>query len=93
VLVEFGSDSLGDRCVGGAPFVQKFPGSEPAATLAEVQEIQRRLTVLGYDTGSADGRIGNATTLAVRNFQRKIGMEPADGYPGVGLLARLRQGL
>jgi hypothetical protein len=29
----------------------------------------------------------------VRNFQRKIGMQPADGYAGVKLLARLRQGL
>jgi lytic murein transglycosylase len=82
---------LGDRCVGGAPFVQKFPGSEPPPTLAEVQEIQRRLTVLGYNTGGADGRIGNDTMTAVRNFQRKVGMQPADGYAGVGLLARLRQ--
>ena len=83
---------LGDRCVGGGPFVQNFPGSEPAPTLAEVQEIQRRLTALGFDTGGADGRIGNDTMLAVRNFQRQIGIEPADGYAGVGLLARLRQG-
>ena len=28
---------LGDRCAGGAPFRQKFPGSEPAPTLAELQ--------------------------------------------------------
>jgi hypothetical protein len=32
------------------------------------------------------------TTLAVQSFQRKIGMVSADGYAGVGLLARLRQG-
>jgi membrane-bound lytic murein transglycosylase B len=83
---------LGDRCVGGGPFVQKFPGSEPAPTLAEVQEIQHRLTALGFDTGGADGRIGLGTTLAARDFQRKVGIEPADGYAGVGLLARLRQG-
>jgi lytic murein transglycosylase len=83
---------LGDRCVGGEPFAQKFPGSERAPTLAEVQEIQRRLTAAGFDTGGADGRIGNDTMLAVRNFQRKAGMEPADGYAGVTLLARLRQG-
>jgi lytic murein transglycosylase len=83
---------LGDRCVGGQPFVQKFPGSEPAPTLADIQEIQRRLTGLGYDIGEADGRIGTATTIAVRTYQRKIGMEPADGYAGVGLLARLRKG-
>ncbi len=83
---------LGDRCVGGGPFAQKFPGSERAPTLAEVQEIQRRLTALGFNTGGADGRIGNDTMLAVRNFQQKVGMDPADGYAGVKLLARLRQG-
>ena len=84
---------LGDRCVGGEPFVQKFPGAERTPTLAEVQEIQRRLTALGFDTSGADGRVGNETMLAVRKFQRKVGMEPADGYPGIKLLARLRQGL
>jgi lytic murein transglycosylase len=82
---------LGDRVLGGGPFVQKFPGSERAPTLAEVQEIQKRLTALGYDTGGTDGRVGNDTMSAVQNFQRKIGMTPADGYAGVGLLARLRE--
>ena len=71
--------------------MQKFPGSERAPTLAEVQEIQQRLTTLGYDTGGTDGRVGNDTMLAVYNFQRKIGMNPADGYAGVTLLARLRE--
>src|SRR5882672_272990 len=82
---------LGDRIMGGEPFAQKFPGSERAPTLAEVQEIQRRLTAQGYDTGGTDGRVGNDTMSAVRNFQRKIGMMPADGYAGVSLLARLRE--
>ena len=70
--------------------MQAFPGSERAPTLAEVQEIQRRLTALGFDTGGTDGRVGNDTRLAVRNFQRKIGMKPADGYAGVTLLEKLR---
>jgi membrane-bound lytic murein transglycosylase B len=82
---------LGDRVVGGDAFVQKFPGSERPPTLAEVQEIQRRLTALGYDTGGTDGRVGNDTMSAVVKFQRKIGMAPADGYAGVTLLARLRE--
>ena len=81
---------LGDRAVGGAPLVQRFPGSEPPPTLAEVQEIQRRLTALGFDTGGTDGRVGNDTMRAVRDFQRKVGMRPADGYAGVSLLTRLR---
>jgi membrane-bound lytic murein transglycosylase B len=83
---------LGDRCVGGAAFVQQFPGSERAPTLAEVQEIQQRLTALGFDTGGTDGRVGNDTMLAARNYQLKVGLEPADGYAGLTLLARLRQG-
>ena len=51
---------LGDRVLGGGPFVQPFPGSERTPTLAEVQEIQKRLTALGFDTGGTDGRVGNA---------------------------------
>ena len=84
---------LGDRIMGSGPLVQPFPGGERTPTLAEVQEIQQRLTALGFDTGGTDGRVGNDTMLAVRNFQRKVGMQPADGYAGVKLLARLRQGL
>jgi membrane-bound lytic murein transglycosylase B len=82
---------LGDRCIGAEPLVRSFPGSEPPPTLAEVQEIQRRLTALGFDTGGADGRVGNGTTLAVQAYQRKAGVNPADGYAGIKLLARLRR--
>ena len=81
---------LGDLCVGGAPFVQQFPGSEPAPTLAEIVEIQTRLTALGYDTGGNDGRVGKDTMIAIRNFQRKAGLEP-DGYGGLEVLAKLRE--
>lgn len=83
---------LGDRILGGEPFVQAFPGSERAPTLAEVQEIQRRLTALGFNTNGTDGRVGLETMKAVRDYQRKVGMQPADGYAGVKLLARLRRG-
>lgn len=81
---------LGDRIAGGEPFRQAFPGSERPPTLAETQEIQRRLTALGFDTGGTDGRVGNATRLAARSFQRAHGMRPADGYVGVRLLEKLR---
>jgi len=78
--------------IGGAELVApKFPGGERPPTLAEIQEIQRRLTALGFDTKGTDGRVGAGTMQAVSNFQRKIGMEP-DGYAGVRLLARLREG-
>ena len=82
---------LGDRIMGGPEVAPKFPGGERAPTLAEIQEIQRRLTAAGFDTGGSDGRVGNDTMRAVVNFQHKIGMQPADGYVGVKLLARLRE--
>ncbi len=83
---------LGDRIRGDGPFVQQFPGGERTPTLAEVQEVQRRLTARGFDTDGTDGRVGRETMLAVRAFQRKVGLEPADGYAGLKVLTRLRQG-
>jgi membrane-bound lytic murein transglycosylase B len=83
---------LGDRILGGGPFIQPFPGSERALTLAEVQEMQTRLTKAGFDTGGTDGRVGNDTMKAVKDFQIKTGLLPADGYGGLKVLARLRQG-
>jgi membrane-bound lytic murein transglycosylase B len=83
---------LGDRILGAPPFIQPFPDSERALTLAEVQEMQVRLTRAGFDTGGTDGRVGNDTMQAIRNYQVKMGLEPADGYGGLKVLARLRQG-
>jgi membrane-bound lytic murein transglycosylase B len=83
---------LGDRILGGDPFIQPFPGSERALTLAEVQEMQTRLTRAGFDTGGTDGRVGNDTMKAIKDFQIKAGLAPADGYGGLKVLARLRQG-
>jgi hypothetical protein len=83
---------LGDRILGAPPFIQPFPGSERALTLAEVQEMQVRLTKAGFDTGGTDGRVGNDTMQAIRDYQTKMGLEPADGYGGLKVLARLRQG-
>jgi membrane-bound lytic murein transglycosylase B len=83
---------LGDRILGAPPFIQPFPGSERALTLAEVQEMQVRLTKAGFDTGGTDGRVGNDTMQAIRDYQTKMGLLPADGYGGLNVLARLRQG-
>src|SRR5882762_4278668 len=83
---------LGDRILGAPPFVQPCPGSERALTLAEVQEMQVRLTKAGFDTGGTDGRVGNDTMKAIRDYQAKMGLLPADGYGGLKVLARLRKG-
>jgi membrane-bound lytic murein transglycosylase B len=82
---------LADRIRGEGPFVHPFPGSERLMTLDEVQELQHRLTALGFNTDGSDGRVGRDTQRAVRDFQQKVGMFPADGYAGLKVLARLRQ--
>ncbi|WP_210255171.1 lytic murein transglycosylase [Ancylobacter pratisalsi] len=82
---------LGDRVLGGEPFITPFPGGERALTLAEIQEVQRRLTQIGLDTGGVDGRVGNMTMKAVASFQRRMGVNP-DGYAGLDMLAALRKG-
>ena len=54
--------------------------------------MQVRLTKAGFDTGGTDGRVGNDTMKAIRDYQIKMGLEPADGYGGLKVLASLRQG-
>ena len=83
---------LGDLVRGDPPFRQQFPGGERAPTLEEVKEIQRRLNEHGFKTDGIDGRTGSDTVKAIVAFQKKVGMEPADGYAGLKVLARLRQG-
>lgn len=83
---------LGDRIAGAGTFARQFPGGERPLTISEVQEVQRRLTGLGFDTGGTDGRVGRDTMAAVRAFQQKAGLEPADGYAGLKVLSRLRAG-
>jgi membrane-bound lytic murein transglycosylase B len=81
---------LADVINGAELVAPKFPGGERPPTLAEIQEIQRRLTSIGFDTKGADGRVGAGTMQAISDYQRKAGMDP-DGYAGVRLLARLRE--
>ena len=83
---------LGDLVRGDPPFRQQFPGGERAPTLDEVKEIQRRLNEQGYKTDGIDGRTGTDTVKAILAFQKKVGLTPADGYAGLKVLARLRQG-
>jgi membrane-bound lytic murein transglycosylase B len=83
---------LGDLIRGDPPLHRLFPGGERVPTLAEVKEIQRRLNEQGFKTDGIDGRTGSDTIKAILAFQRKVGMEPVDGYAGLKVLARLRQG-
>jgi membrane-bound lytic murein transglycosylase B len=82
---------LGDLIRGDGPFRKQFPGGERVLTVDEVKEIQRRLNERGFKTDGIDGRTGSDTVRAIAAFEKKVGMEPPDGYAGLRVLARLRQ--
>ncbi len=58
-------------------------------TIADRQELQRRLTSAGFDTEGSDGVIGPKTRSAISAYQARAGL-PVTGEPTLDLLARLR---
>lgn len=81
---------LADRIAGRGPIKAAWPKDDPPLTRrADRIELQTLLTERGYDPGGIDGLIGPKTRVALRGFQREIGLPP-DGYATVNLLARLR---
>lgn len=62
----------------------------PGAVLSgdDVVALQQRLLDLGFQVGKIDGRFGRQTEIAVREFQRNVGIPP-DGTCGPATLKAL----
>jgi N-acetylmuramoyl-L-alanine amidase len=56
----------------------------------DVAALQRKLIDMGFDGGRVDGIFGAGTELALRDFQRNVGL-PADGTCGPATFRALRQ--
>ncbi len=56
----------------------------------EVKELQTRLTQLGYQLGSVDGKFGSKTESAVRLFQKEHGLR-VDGLAGTQTISELKR--
>ena len=80
---------LSDRILGGHAFDGTWPRQERALSFDERQELQRRLTRVGFSPGRVDGIIGPNTIDAVRRYQQSEGLLP-DGYASLAILDRLR---
>ena len=76
---------LAERIAGGEPFRGVWPEDERPLARSEVEQMQTRLTAMGFDTKGVDGKLGPATRAAVRAFQVSRGM-PGDGYASQALL-------
>jgi membrane-bound lytic murein transglycosylase B len=84
-----GVGHLSDRLAGGARIRSAFPPDAQGLTLADRQELQRRLTAKGYDTQGSDGVIGSKSRDAISAWQRANGMA-VTGEPSLEMLQRLR---
>ena len=69
--------------------MQAWPRDERVLTRAERLELQQQLNRHGFDVGEPNGRLGNKTRVAVRDFQAKSGLVP-DGFASAAILERLR---
>ena len=80
---------LGERIYGADPLQARWPRHIKALSRMEGIEVQKRLVALGYRIEKIDGKLGENSRDALRNFQLKHGVV-ADGYPTHAMLARLR---
>ncbi|MGD1927236.1 MAG: lytic murein transglycosylase [Paracoccaceae bacterium] len=80
---------LADRIRGEPAFAGTWPRGDRTLSRTEKQELQTRLTALGFDTDGIDGIIGPNSRKAVRAFQSARGLVP-DGYVSAALLSSVR---
>ena len=79
---------FGTRLAGAPPF-GKGRENVVVPTPDQVKELQRLLIARRFLTGEADGRLGSASRVAVKQAQIKLGL-PADAYPTPELTERLK---
>jgi membrane-bound lytic murein transglycosylase B len=84
-----GIGTLADRLNGGGPLSAGFGPDATGMTIADRQDLQRRLTAAGFDTQGSDGVIGAKTRAAISAYQASVGL-PVDGEPSLEILRRLR---
>jgi lytic murein transglycosylase len=74
----------------GAPALNRGPSPATPLVPDQIKELQTLLNKAGYPGGEPDGRLGLGTRTAIRQAQVKLGL-PADSYPTVELIDKLRQ--
>lgn len=73
----------------GAPPVARGSAEISPLQPAQMLELQQLLIRHNYMVGSADGKLGRATRAGIKTAQLALGL-PADSYPTIDLLDRLR---
>ncbi len=82
---------LSDRLRGGGAFVGQWPAYEKPLGLEEARKLQALLAVAGFYDGPLDGDIGSGSRAAIREYQRRVGLEQ-DGVATRALIQRMERG-
>ena len=75
--------------IDGAPPLNRGPAPATPLPPEAIKDLQTVLIRAGHSLAEADGKLGYATRAAIRQAQLTAGL-PADGYPSLDLLDRLR---
>ncbi|MFC6489151.1 lytic murein transglycosylase [Nitratireductor sp. GCM10026969] len=80
---------LADQIAGVGGLVRDWNRPFERLSSDETEELQKRLGALGYYQGPIDGKIGQGSRSAIKEFQARMGLEQ-DGHPSKDVLRRLR---
>ena len=81
---------LADEIAGYGGLVQDWNRPFTKLSFEERQELQQRLSGLGYYSGKLDGKIGEGSKAAIMALQSQAGLTQ-DGHPSMELLKWLRR--
>jgi lytic murein transglycosylase len=81
--------NLADRIAGGGDFVTPWGGTAPQKT-KNIEEIQERLTGLGYDVEKVDGKVGSNTRKVIGLYERANKLK-VDCWPSDAVLDHMRR--
>ena len=80
---------LADAIAGHGGLTRDWNRPYTRLTSSETEELQRKLSALGYYDGAIDGRIGEGSRAAIKAFQAQSGLTQ-DGHPSKEVLSILR---
>ncbi|WP_072397071.1 lytic murein transglycosylase [Hyphomicrobium sp. CS1GBMeth3] len=81
--------NLADRIAGGGDFITPWGGTGPQKT-RNIEEIQTRLTALGYNVEKVDGKVGSNTRNVIGLYERANNLK-VDCWPSDAVLDHMRR--
>ena len=81
---------LADQIAGFGPLARDWNRPFERLSFGETQELQKRLSIMGYYDGKIDGKIGTGSRSAIKQFQARVGLAQ-DGHPSKEVLNTLRR--